>query len=85
MYLTRLVLENVRAFENLELSFASAGQPRMTNVVIGRNGTGKSTLLRCVVLGLAGQAQANCTTSGGSCEVPRRAKRRVGKDHGRAC
>ena len=59
VYLTRLALENVRAFENLELSFASAGQPRMTNVVIGRNGTGKSTLLRCVVLGLAGQAQAN--------------------------
>ena len=51
MYLTRLAHENVRAFENLELSFASAGQPRMTNVVIGRNGTGKSTLLRCVVLG----------------------------------
>ena len=50
VYLTRLALENVRAFENLELSFASAGQPRMTDVVIGRNGTGKSTLLRYVVL-----------------------------------
>ena len=60
VYLTRLVLKNVRAFENLELSFTDgAGQPRMTNLVIGRNGTGKSTLLRCIVLGLASQAQAN--------------------------
>lgn len=31
----------------------------MTNLVIGMNGTGKSTLLRCIVLGLATQAQAN--------------------------
>ena len=60
MYLTHLALKNIRAFENLELSFSdSAGKPRMTNVVIGRNGTGKSTLLRCIVLGLANQAQAN--------------------------
>ena len=60
MYLTRLVLENVRAFEDLDLSFTdSLGRPRMTNVVIGKNGTGKSTLLRCIVLGLADQAQAN--------------------------
>ena len=57
---THLVLENVRRFEHLELSFTdSAGQPRMTNIVIGENGTGKSTLLRCIVLGLAGHAQAN--------------------------
>ena len=60
MYLTRLVLENVRAFEKLDLSFTdNAGQPRMTKMVIGKNGTGKSTLLRCIVLGLADQAQAN--------------------------
>lgn len=60
MYLTHLVLENVRAFERLDLSFTdSAGRPRMTNLMIGMNGTGKSTLLRCIVLGLASQAQAN--------------------------
>ena len=60
VYLTRLVLENVRAFEKLDLPFTGSGvQPRMTNIIIGRNGTGKSTLLRCIVLGLASQAQAN--------------------------
>ena len=60
MYLTHLALRNVRAFENLELPFTdSAELPRMTSVVIGRNGTGKSTLLRCIVLGLANEAQAS--------------------------
>lgn len=58
--LTRLRLSNIRSFGDLDLSFTdSVGRPRMTNVVIGRNGTGKSTLLRCIVLGLADQAQAN--------------------------
>ncbi len=58
--LTRLRLSNIRAFGDLDLSFTdNHGRPRMTNVVIGRNGTGKSTLLRCIVLGLADQAQAN--------------------------
>ena len=54
------MLENVRGFKKLDLSFTdSADRPRMKNVIIGKNGTGKSTLLRCIVLGLADQAQAN--------------------------
>ena len=60
VYLTRLSLKNIRAFENLELSFTNgAGRPRLTNLVIGKNGTGKSTLPRCIVLGLASHAQAS--------------------------
>jgi len=59
VYLRHLLLRNVRAFEQLELSFGpDVGRPRRHTVVIGRNGTCKSTLLRSIALGLASKADA---------------------------
>src|SRR6187200_2945120 len=46
-------LENVRGFRSVELT------PGETTVVIGRNGTNKTTLLRAVALGLADLRSAN--------------------------
>ncbi len=53
-YIRRVELENIRGFDHLELDFGEGGEPpRMQTLVIGRNGTCKTTLLRAIALGLA--------------------------------
>ncbi|MFN8192743.1 MAG: AAA family ATPase [Nocardioidaceae bacterium] len=47
--LTRIALENIGAFEHVELRLNDAW-----NVMLGNNGCGKSTILRAVALGLCG-------------------------------
>lgn len=55
MFLRRIVLEDVRSIERLELSLVGAdGQTRPWTFMLGENGTGKTTLLRSIALVLAG-------------------------------
>jgi predicted ATPase len=64
MYLKHISLRNVRAFKTLELDLmGDADHPRMVTLIIGANGTGKSTLLRSIALGLAGQDRASALLS----------------------
>ena len=53
MYLSRLVLKNIRGFENLELDFKGEGPlPRLNTLILGRNGTCKTSALRAIALAL---------------------------------
>lgn len=54
MFLRRIALENVRSIEHLELDFGDADEARRWTLVLGENGTGKTTLLRSIALILAG-------------------------------
>ncbi len=55
MFLKHLTLENVRCFKKLELDFGhDDGSIRKWTVVLGENGTGKSTILRALALVTAG-------------------------------
>ncbi len=55
MFLKSLELENVRCFEHLFVDFdLPGGSNRKWSVILGENGTGKSTLLRSLALVLAG-------------------------------
>ena len=58
MRVTRLNLRNIRGIKNLELKFAQGEEPQASTLLIGRNGTGKSTILRSIALGLASVADA---------------------------
>lgn len=55
MFLSRIMLENVRSIPAAELSFAlSPGQNRKWTLIMGENGCGKSSLLRAIALATAG-------------------------------
>ncbi len=57
-------LRRIRGFEDFHLDFLDGeGSPRLATLVIGKNGTNKSTLLRCIALGLADQADATSLIS----------------------
>jgi hypothetical protein len=58
-YITKIRLENIRAFERLEVGLEADKGPRMLSVIIGRNGTCKSTLLRCIALALCQEQDAS--------------------------
>ena len=56
MFIKRIQIENIRAIADLELDFD--GEDRRTRkwtLLLGENGTGKSTLLRCIALLLCGR------------------------------
>ena len=56
MFLKRLRIEDVRSIADLELSLVDdAGDIRKWTLLLGENGTGKSTVLRCIALLLCGR------------------------------
>ena len=60
MYIKRIQLKNIRGFDDLDLYVTDEdGNLRMRTLVIGRNGTCKTTLLRSIALGLENRADVN--------------------------
>ena len=56
MFLKRLRIEDVRSIADMELSLDDdAGGVRKWTLLLGENGTGKSTVLRCIALLLCGR------------------------------
>ena len=55
MYMSRVLLKNIRCFEQLEIEFEKRGS---SIIVTGDNGDGKSTLLRSVAMGLCDESSA---------------------------
>lgn len=60
MYIRSLVVKNLKRINDLELDFThSDGSPRMWTVLIGENGTGKTSLLQAIALAAAGKLRVN--------------------------
>ena len=53
MHIQKVHLKNIRSFENLEIDFGNSGAG--WHVILGTNGTGKSTLIRSIALALVGE------------------------------
>lgn len=58
-YITSIELEKIRAFDHLKIDLSTKDGQRMLSVIIGRNGTCKSTLFRCIALGLCNEQDAS--------------------------
>lgn len=55
MYISKIVLENIRCFEKLDVDPTVGGFPVL---FCGDNGNGKSTVLRCIAMGLCDVSSA---------------------------
>ena len=58
LYVSRVRLENVRCFDNLDVNLDTLSEAANWVVFVGDNATGKSTLLRSIALGLCDEASA---------------------------
>lgn len=60
MYLRHLHIQNLKLLRDLDLSFIGEdGKPRMWTVIIGENGTGKTSILQAIALAAAGAPHIN--------------------------
>ena len=63
MYITRIYLKHIRGFKELSLDLSSGSartrRARMRTTIIGENGTCKTTLLRCIAIGLCDEKDAS--------------------------
>src|SRR5262245_42910864 len=59
-YISRIRLENIRGFRELDLDLRdSDGEPRRRTLIIGQNGTCKTTVLRAIALSFCDLGEAN--------------------------
>lgn len=63
MYLSRLKLTHIRGFESLEIDLGAAESAPRRTVLIGKNGTCKTSVLRSIALGLCDISDANALIS----------------------
>lgn len=63
MYISRIRLENIRGFRELEIDLSGGQAFRRRTVIIGKNGTCKTTVLRAIALGLCDFGDANALIS----------------------
>jgi hypothetical protein len=59
MYIRHLTVEHLKRLRNFTLDFTHRGQPRMWTVLIGENGTAKTTILQAIALAAAGYKEVS--------------------------
>ena len=58
MYIKKIVLKNIRCFEDIEISYDLSGDAHPWTVIVGDNAVGKTTLLRSIAIGLCDESSA---------------------------
>lgn len=63
LQLLKVELQNVRSLKHVELDFSANAKLRAMTVLIGKNGSGKSSILRAMAIGLCPQREASSLVS----------------------
>ncbi|MDD2900805.1 MAG: AAA family ATPase [Syntrophales bacterium] len=58
MYIFEVKISNIMSFDDITLSIENSKSPCFWNVILGDNSTGKSSVLRCIAIGLSDQNTA---------------------------
>ena len=58
MYIKQVELTNIRCFKHLKIDLSSGNRVKKWLMILGDNGVGKTTLLRCIAIGLCDEASA---------------------------
>lgn len=56
--ISRLILENIRGFRDLNIDFTSQNTAKNWSLFLGNNGTGKTTILRTIAIALGDRSHA---------------------------
>ena len=59
VHIKRIELTDIRGLKQLDLDLVSPDSLRQKSVIIGRNGTGKTTILRSLAIALSPQSDAS--------------------------
>ncbi|MCH8289415.1 MAG: AAA family ATPase [Candidatus Marinimicrobia bacterium] len=58
MYLKKIYLENIACFEDISIDLSNSNNSGLFSLILGDNGVGKTTLLRCIALGMCNESGA---------------------------
>ena len=72
LYIKRVELKNIRCFKHLKIDLTSSKKVKKWLMVLGDNGVGKTTLLRCIAIGLCDEASAGALLRDTSGEMIRK-------------
>jgi predicted ATPase len=59
LYITKIYLENIRSFKELTIDLLSGTDLSRWALILGDNGVGKTTVLRCIAMGLCDETSAS--------------------------
>jgi len=59
MYIKKIVIDKIRCFEHIEIDLSSQQGSKRWVLLLGDNGVGKTTVLRCIAMALMGSAKAS--------------------------
>ena len=74
MYISKVELTNIRCFESLSINLEHRGKIQLWQTILGDNAVGKSTILKCIAMGLCDESSAAALMKETSGEFIRKGK-----------
>lgn len=59
MYITNVYIKNIRCFGEINIPLSANSNPSLWATILGDNGTGKTTVMRCIAMGLCDKSDVS--------------------------